>query len=80
MNGQRPHQSLSYQYSNEYYKNNNCKTVAYYMKNISFAVEKKSNIFSEGRRNITSSLKIKNKKKYLTNLNLLFEKKGTLHH
>ena len=48
------------------------------MKNISFAVEKKSNIFSEGRGKFTSSLKRKNKKKCLTNLNLLSEEKGTL--
>jgi len=45
-----------------------------------FAVEKKSNIFSEGRGKITSSLKRKNDKNYcLTNLNKLSEEKGTLY-
>jgi len=46
---------------------------------INFAVEKKSNIFSEGRGEITSSLKRKNDKNYcLTNLNKLSKERGTL--
>jgi hypothetical protein len=43
-----------------------------------FAVEKKSNIFSEGSGNFISSPKRKNEKNYcLTNLNKLSEERGT---
>jgi hypothetical protein len=46
-----------------------------------FAVEKKSNIFSRGRGETTSSLKRKNEKNYcLTNLNILSEERGTEHY